>query len=632
MPVSALSPFPYKMVSLTDSTPFSYRDGTTWMEKFSLIEDWLNKTLVPGTNDALQDYFTQFQEGIANAEGTITQQVAQWTASFATFMENVEAEIGVLNDDAFAGLINGGTSDTYNAVSSLINSNRTALYAGSALGIVGNGIADDTTAINTAAITAATFGIPLVFDGSRTYAITALSFPANLTIQTNGATFKKTVNSTTAGIRTNANFRADILKLDVVGGVSNDLGIWISGSDTTIEWVFVNSLTADQPGANALFVGDTNTANFRTNIKIRNIGITNWQLPVRVRNVRNSRFSNGIIQNFIVGLYVQDTIDVVFEKFEIKGQSAAATGGAGNNGVLIEATIADQSVKNLTFRDIVVENAAEHSYRIGGSFTCQDVTFDRCLSRKPGSKPGNLSTGGAGYKTLGTVGHEHKNIRYINCTTEDGNYSGIGGVDNHSAFNLGFIQGLTLENPVVRNNEQPISAMVGLIMFACSNVDIINPRFTNTQQQAIKLVKDNVEVFPIPGLNNIRIRGGFLDNGTTSVVLTMNPTSAVFKNILIDTVMSRGAAAVRCETPTTVGEAVGAYNNVIIGFDYVDAPKADGDLTGNPPVTSPNSLQTLHYRGPVYGSFGNPSANGGTENNSVTGVRRIRKANAWVTL
>lgn len=101
MPVSGLSPFPYKLASLTDSTPFSYRDGTTWLEKIAIIEEWLNKTLVPDVNDNIEKLLLDFQEGIANAEGTTTAAKAEWQAFFTDFMENVDANISILNDNLF---------------------------------------------------------------------------------------------------------------------------------------------------------------------------------------------------------------------------------------------------------------------------------------------------------------------------------------------------------------------------------------------------------------------------------------------------------------------------------------------------------------------------------------------------
>lgn len=622
-------PFPFIMQPLTQITPFSYRDGMTYAKTLEEFGWYLTENVIPEFNTKMEEIIANFQAGIANAEAEIVGTKDAWQALFDAFMANVVAEIAALNDAAVTTMVDNPASN----LSLALNKRYRTQYKTTALG----NNTDETATILADAVVAAALGLQLVMDGTKTYNVTALNLPANLKLLTNGCLFKKTVNNNTAGIKTAANFTADSLNLQVVGGGSNDFGIWVADSNTDIGAITVSSLTADQPGANALFVGDTNAGNTRTNIKIRKTNITGWSSPMRVRNVTNSRFSNGTIQNFMTGLYVQDNIDVLYDKWEIKGMSPSATGSAGQNGVLIEAVIGDQTVKNLTFRDFVVENSAEHAYRIGGGMTCINVLFDRCIARKPGFKRTGVSatesTGGAGFKSLGTIGHEHKDIRYVHCTVEDGNYSGLGGVDNHSAFNMGFNQGLTIDNCTVRNNEQPISAMIGLIMFACSNVDIVNCRFYNTQQQALKFVKDNVELSPIPGLNNIRVRGGFFDNGTTSVVLTMNPTSAVFKNILVEgVVLSRGAAAVRCETATTVGADVGAYNNVIISFDYVDAPKADGDLTGNPPVTTPNSAQTLHYRGPVYGSFGNPSANGGTERNSVTGVVRWRKAGAWTTM
>lgn len=613
------TPFAGNVGDLTHVTPFTHRDNATFLTILKGIIDYINKTQVPHFNSELQRIIDELNDAIA-------LNGAEWQNKFDEMIANITAEIGELNDAALAGLLEDTESSVYTA---LIQS-RTGVFAGPAWGVVGDGVTNDAAALTLATAFADSMGVPLVLDETKTYAITDnFVLPKNLI--TNGAPFKKLNNNSTYALKTVDGFTCDWLKLIITGGASNDAGIWVTGDNVDIGAVTVTTLTADQPGANALFVGELLPANARSNIVIRNIDIAGFRSPMRVCNVSGSRFTNASISNFVTGLYIQDNVDTLYEKFEIKGLSASATGGAGQNGVLIEATVADQSVKNLTFRDCAVENASEHSYRIGGGFTCIDVTFERCISRKPGCING-VSTGGAAFKALALLGHEHKGLRYISCTAEDGNILGVG-VNNFSAFNMGFIKGLTMTDCIVRKNVNATSAMIGLIIFACSNVDVTNPRFTDVQQQALKMVKDNTEVYPAPGLDNVQVRGGILDCATAGLVVTADPTTAPFKDIYLDTTISKGGGvAFRAETPTTVGEAVGSYAGCFAKFRYINSPIANAVATGNPPINSTVASWVHEYNGPVYGAFNSIAADGSLEINSVTGVRRMKKAGAWVTL
>ena len=646
-----LYPLPFRISPLNNITPFTYRDGTSFMELLESIRTYINDEYRPAFDTELNRIISEFNEGIENAENHFTETKADWETKWGDFMANVTGELAALNDVAITGLINNlesaarnalvdlivngliGSDEIGNALKTVLDRNKTQLFAGPNLGIIGDGITNDLPAINAASVTADTLGLELVFDKTKTYALSGGTWTPPRNLRTNGAIFLKKDNNTTYAIKTPDNFRCDSINLNCVGGASNDAGVWVANSNTEIREINVTALTADTPGANGLFVGDTNTANTRTNIKIYSINVNGFQLPMRVRNVTKSHFANGKLNNYIVGLYVQDIIDTSFSKWEIKGQSPSATGTAGNNGVLMEATIADKSCQNVTFWMVVVENSAEHGFRIGGSLTCMDISFDRCISRKPGSKPGNLSTGGAGFKALGVLGHEHRNIRWNKCKTEDGNFSGVSGVDNHSAWNIGFVIGWEMDACVLVNNEQAISGMQGLILFASSQGVVRDCRFVNTQRQCIKIVTDNVEVYPRPGVKDIQFIGGYYDSATTSIICTLEPQMATFQNIkFTNCTFSRGGGvALRCELPTTVGESVGAYNNVVVGFEYINSPIANGVATGNPAITDPHQLVRHHYVGPVYGAFTMPGADGSTELNSVTGVTKIRKAAAWVT-
>lgn len=489
-------------------------------------------------------------------------------------------------------------------------------------GAIGDGITNDTNAILSAATAAAAIGAPVVFRRER-YRISALEVPANTTFLTNGCTFVKTENNSTYALRTGDNFRADSISLEIAGGVSNDAGVFINGSNTAIRDVRVVSRTADQPGTNALLLGDLNTP--RSNIQIDRITITGFRSPMRVINVSGSSLSNATINNFMTGVYIINCTDSTFDKFNVSGTSPSSTGTAGQNGCLLEAQNADYGCINLRFRDWVVDGAPEHSYRVGGGMTVADITFDDCISRNPGSAPGNVATGGSAFKVLGAVGHMHNNVRLVNPTAEDGNVS-ASGINNHAQYHFGLIDGLTVINPTTRAKNKTYSGQIGILLFASKNVEIVAPNIKDTNRQSLLLFKDITEPSPPIGLSNIRIVGGLLDTLNRNNVIAMDTQSAVIKDVFIEGVVaSRGASALRVEVPKTVGSDIGAYTNVNVKLRYINAPTA----STTPPITGGN-LTVVDYTGPIYGSSSIPSRDGGTYLNEADGKRYIRKVGAWI--
>lgn len=617
---TGFSAFSGNIGPLNRVTPFTHRDNATFLRILQEVIQFINETLRPEMDSELQRILDEFQTQLDASNAGLAATQAEWLAAFNQFMVDVTAEIALLNDAAIGSLVDNTLSVTSVALNKRY---RTQVLTTA----VGDGVANDTAAILANANTAVALGIELVLDGTKTYAVDGLVLPANLKLVTNGAKLKKLVNNNVYAVKVSGNTRADFLNVELTGGVSNDAGIHVSGSDTVIQKISVVSLTANQVGTNALFVGDESAPNIRKNIALSNIVLTGFRSPMRVKNVANSRFSNAAITNFLTGVYVIDVTNTVFDKFVVTGTSATATGGAGENGLLLEAQAADYSVSNVRFRDWFVEGAPEHSYRIGGALSVAHITFEDCVSRLSGNAAANISTGGGAFKALGIIDHWHTDIRYINCTSEDSNPS-ANGINNFSQFSFGFIDGLFLQNPVVRRrNNVTYSARVGLYLNSVKNVDVVNPRFSDMRHQAVIIQKDGTDASHA-GVTNVRINGGFLDVAATDTqVIRFDTLSTVTKNVFIDTTVSRGGHALRAEATTVQGIYTGAYTECHVKIRYMDAPVAGGVS----PVQGGNLL-TLDYTGPLYGAGGLPSLNGGYELDTTTGNRFIRKALAWAAM
>ena len=111
--------FPYRLGPISNISPFSYRDGATYLEILYALRDYINVTLRPEFDTEIQAVLDQFQAGVSNAEATVTAQAGDWTTKFNAYMADVTASLQALNDHAMATLVDAPTSETAVALSTL---------------------------------------------------------------------------------------------------------------------------------------------------------------------------------------------------------------------------------------------------------------------------------------------------------------------------------------------------------------------------------------------------------------------------------------------------------------------------------------------------------------------------------
>lgn len=496
-------------------------------------------------------------------------------------------------------------------------------------GAVGNGTTDDTAAILAAAAVAVAKRVPLLFDGLKSYRIENCQLPANLVMQTNGCEFVKTVNNATYALRTASGTVFDYIRMKITGGALNDAGVYINGSNTLGESIDIYSVSGDQPGANALLVGDSGS--IRSNIILRRFSIYGFQAPMRTLKIDNCRFSNGDIQNFICGVFIVDTTDTTFDKVRVRGTSPSSVAPYnGQNGFLMEAQAGDFSCSNVRFLDCLVDGSPEHCYRIGGAFSCRNVSYTNCVARKPGNAPGNLSTGGGAWKALGVIGHWHSNIKYINCEAEDSNIAGAG-LNNFTQFSLGFVEDFEIVGSNTRRQTNATySAQLGIFMSSVRKGLISSNNFKDFRVRAIHIGKDGTDN-SLTGVSDILIEGNIFDCptplGNDFGPIFFDTQQTVTKDIFImDNILSRGNAAVVVYPSTTVGSDVGSYQNIQLDIKY-----KQNQITTQPPIVIPVADKDgflLNYVGPVYSTAMN-CKNGSRYVDTTTGTFAVMKAGVW---
>jgi len=125
MVFTQLAPFPYQITPMANITPFTYRDGDTYLTVLENLKNWIDTVLIPHVNNYDADVLAQYQNGIDNAEQTVTDAQTTWQTRFDTFMADITAQIAALNDAGVTALVNNATSATGSALRSLITASIT---------------------------------------------------------------------------------------------------------------------------------------------------------------------------------------------------------------------------------------------------------------------------------------------------------------------------------------------------------------------------------------------------------------------------------------------------------------------------------------------------------------------------
>ena len=118
----ALTPYTraYGNLPLTQITPFTYRDGLTFLQILNEFENWLRE-IVPELDGMLKTWHDQYVADHEALENEIISTKDQWQELFDAFMLNIIEELEGLNDQAMANLINNVLSQTRQAIDGLFD-------------------------------------------------------------------------------------------------------------------------------------------------------------------------------------------------------------------------------------------------------------------------------------------------------------------------------------------------------------------------------------------------------------------------------------------------------------------------------------------------------------------------------
>lgn len=115
-----LSAFPVLMSPVTNISPLTYRDASTFLEQLTQLSEWLEETLVPETNTALANAVTEMQAAISNAENTTTAALQEWNGRFDQYSADLSAQVAAVQDAAVKVMVENAAGPTGTAIRALI--------------------------------------------------------------------------------------------------------------------------------------------------------------------------------------------------------------------------------------------------------------------------------------------------------------------------------------------------------------------------------------------------------------------------------------------------------------------------------------------------------------------------------
>ena len=512
-------------------------------------------------------------------------------------------------------------------------------------GVIGDGSNETTTLQN--ALNAAEGSI-LLMDGELVYGYTSLTIKQNTTVIANGSVFNRVTASTSPGIVIESGVNIDSLVITTPGGSSGDKGVAIQGSNVIIDRLSVTATTQGVYNSTnyAVEIESSPSGTQLSNITIDSFYCKYFSAGIFAKNVSAMNVGSGLVEYYRTAVYLRDVSNSGFSNVHCRYLGNAVNGRPGENGLLIESSLASDSTNNLVFNKWFVEDAGEHSYRLGGQLSIDGVWFNDCVSKHSGSSilSGNVTSGewhgGCGFKVLGgntTITEFHRNIHFTNCGVVDcdityGTYPSGHGVNNFQPWLIVMAKNVYLNNCWTTKEDNAYVARYGILMTASDGVYLNSCAFRDIYLVPLHPYEETpISGFPgsdLP-LVNLHITGGLFEatapNAGDGVCFYVseaadynhknwNVSGATFKG---------GALAVRFETVD-----LGSYENINLDFTYYDSNI--NELTYGTPVVAGGNYATINAKAPYRPlAYTLPALNGSIFQDTLGGQIYEKSDGVW---
>lgn len=476
-------------------------------------------------------------------------------------------------------------------------------------GAVGDGITDDTLAIQTAIDVANATNVRLLFE-PKVYALSStINFYSGMTIETSGASFLA-LNT----IGRNAFIRITGNNVRITGGLrittqGGTAGSAISVADT--QNVYIDLLRAHSlsPGAGSGNVRDNGLrANNNLGLTIDEVDIKNFAYAAFMESSPGTKINKITVESYMCGLQIWGSSNSYIDKGLFFGRAPGTAYVPGHNGLLIAGT---DPVDNFRVSNTVVRDSGEHGYRLaGGKYS--NVWFQNCLAE---------SVDGTGFKALGSTLAEanyNDGITYDNCRVID-----AGAINqNTCGFLIQMARNVRINNCSVLKKNKTYSCVEGIRLGGVTNTSITATSMFDVQKYGLHVDE------AVGNVSSLKVRNLLID-GSANAVYLQNPL-VEFKNIDIEVEVrnlnSIGGSAFYAgyyTSPTTPGTWAG-FNRINLVHDGTQvAINPNGGTAAKAAficeATAPYGL-TYVFK------------DGSTWFDQVTGVRKLQKAGVWTNL
>lgn len=467
---------------------------------------------------------------------------------------------------------------------------------------------------------------------------TGLVWPSNGTrVFTHRAKFKRltsrsgTIFDSDYNFVINGNIYFDRLAIEANGGPGDIGGLYIPGSNVTIDELAMNALTVGTAANGGAWVGfriGPNSGVHSENVNIGVIKMINFDRAAEFNRVDNSSIAFIDVEMYRRGVYVNNCIDFTINGGRIHTMSPNSIGVAGDNGLLMGCSDGHFQLKNVYINNLVVEDAGEHGFRVGGAFIAQNIHHTNCMAIRTGS--GTAATGGCGFKFLGptgTYGTRHQDFYYTDCTVLDMQLPVATTGYNYDGFQCGKGYNIHLTNPSVRSSlvsgsyAPPVnnSCLQGIGIIGCEKLTVTGMNIVKAAQYSVHVYDSNADFLPGQpadwGISSdIHVSGGIsIDPGEAHFGVV--PHYTAFRRFTFEgTKVTNGPCAIVCDTvgPGSTGGMTATLDVVMGGATEI--------LTGC-------DNWTVNMRGDFIGA--NACRNGSIYQDVTNSQFKQRKLGAW---
>ena len=491
-------------------------------------------------------------------------------------------------------------------------------------GAKGDGVTDDTAALQNALKSAS--GKILIFD-NKTYNVSSSLQANNVAMFVNGATINLTTAVHYAIIFGNNTKVIGDLYITVQ---SNSRGARVIGNNVSIDTIVITAINnSDTFG---FYICNNTPSSSETPIKnfyAKNISINNFISACQFFNIESSYIGNFRCKNYRTGLYLRDVKNSVIDYIECAKMWAAADGSAGQNGLLIESTYANNSTYNVKIGKVHVEDSPEHGVRFGGMYSITGVNIDSIYTKNTGAS--STSMGGCGVKILGgnsarPLYNYHFDININTITSIDCQVNT--GINNFAALAISHAKNITVGQHTVRKQSNTtFSCRRALHLACCENITIRSQDYKDVNINGVMfymgeisdmLDYDIIKNVYMPNYNCVH------NQNSSSASIYFNATTTKISDIVISGYLVNDLY-VRSETQPN-----GTTNNVYI---TLKAKPLSTDLTGKtPPIICPNTTNgfIVNLVSPFFGSYGSSASQGSIFTDpAATNPFYVRIGGAW---